>query len=254
MYCISNSYSLTSTVLLLILLINTAINVYSSPSPSPSRSFTHTHSMKSLLYSFKQSINIPALRGLVSLVKHPSLMVPHVHLTKLSDIDIHTLKKSGIKYVVFDKDNTLTYTYKDTLHPSLHSIMEAFKTEFTSDGIAILSNSVGSSDDIDYIDAAMTEKMIGVSVIRHKEKKPNCRDDVLDHFNTKFHRVILPNEICMIGDRVLTDIVFANQCSMTSVLVAPLSYVKDHPIASIIRLIERKLILPILSLFLRTAK
>ena len=37
------------------------------------------------------------------------------------------------------------------------------------------------------------------------------------------------------GDRVLTDVVFANQYGMLSVLVAPLSLSKDHPIAVIIR-------------------
>lgn len=37
------------------------------------------------------------------------------------------------------------------------------------------------------------------------------------------------------GDRVLTDVMFANQYGMLSVLVAPLSIKTDHPIAVIIR-------------------
>ena len=41
--------------------------------------------------------------------------------------------------------------------------------------------------------------------------------------------------IPLAGDRVLTDVVFANQYGMLSVLVAPLSLAKDHPIAVIIR-------------------
>ena len=38
-----------------------------------------------------------------------------------------------------------------------------------------------------------------------------------------------------VGDRVLTDVVFGNQYGMLSVLVEPLSLVKDHPVAVIIR-------------------
>ena len=38
-----------------------------------------------------------------------------------------------------------------------------------------------------------------------------------------------------VGDRVLTDVVFGNQYGMLSVLVEPLSLVKDHPVAVLIR-------------------
>lgn len=37
------------------------------------------------------------------------------------------------------------------------------------------------------------------------------------------------------GDRLMTDIVFANQYGMKSVLVEPLTYVRDHPAAVVIR-------------------
>ena len=44
--------------------------------------------------------------------------------------------------------------------------------------VAILSNSVGSSDDVGYKDAERTEKKLGLSVIRHKRKKPDCLKEV----------------------------------------------------------------------------
>jgi len=52
------------------------------------------------------------------------------------------------------------------------------------------------------------------------------------------------------GDRLLTDVVFGNECKMVTVLVSPLSNTKDHPIAVLIRSIERWLILPIVKLVL----
>lgn len=42
------------------------------------------------------------------------------------------------------------------------------------------------------------------------------------------------------GDRVLTDVVFANQNRMLSVLVQPISFIRDHPIAVILRCVCAK--------------
>ena len=50
------------------------------------------------------------------------------------------------------------------------------------------------------------------------------------------------------GDRVLTDVVFANKFGMHSILVHPLSYLRDHPVAAIVRLLERGVLLPVLRL------
>lgn len=53
----------------------------------------------------------------------------------------------------------------------------------------------------------------------------------------------------MIGDRLLTDITFANRNGMVSVLVMPLSLKEDHPVAIVIRFLETSVILPLLKLF-----
>lgn len=37
------------------------------------------------------------------------------------------------------------------------------------------------------------------------------------------------------GDRLLTDVVFANRFGMVSVLVAPLNHYRDHPVAVVLR-------------------
>lgn len=39
----------------------------------------------------------------------------------------------------------------------------------------------------------------------------------------------------ILGDRLMTDVVFANQNRMMSVLVSPLSNLRDHPVAIIFR-------------------
>ena len=50
--------------------------------------------------------------------------------------------------------------------------------EVFNGNIAILSNSVGSSDDLDFAHATSTEQSIGIAVIRHKIKKPGCIKEV----------------------------------------------------------------------------
>lgn len=81
----------------------------------------------------------------------------------------------------------------------------------------------------------------------------------MQHFEKELNRPIGPEQICVIGkrrvtmcngrptftflmydflslgDRLMTDIVFANQYGMKSVLVEPLTYVRDHPAAVVIR-------------------
>lgn len=50
----------------------------------------------------------------------------------------------------------------------------------------------------------------------------------------------------MIGDRLLTDIVFANQNQMLSILISPLTHIYDHPISIVIRFLEMNILLPII--------
>jgi hypothetical protein len=51
----------------------------------------------------------------------------------------------------------------------------------------------------------------------------------------RFILVVHPTVAVPVGDRLLTDVVFANHHGMVSVLVAPLSYTKDHPVAAVLR-------------------
>ena len=66
------------------------------------------------------------------------------------------LYASGIRYIVFDKDNTLTVPYShhyfsDLLMKSV--LVDAANSLNGVQNIALLSNSVGSSDDKDYSEA-----------------------------------------------------------------------------------------------------
>lgn len=114
--------------------------------------------------------------------------------------------------------------------------------------MSILSNSVGTPDDVDYEGALLTTKNMGIPVIIHKHKKPaiDLMDEIIHHYrismNIHTSVSIRSSEMCMIGDRLLTDIVFANRLGMLSILVAPINSFRDHPIAVILRYSKKYLL------------
>lgn len=105
---------------------------------------------------------------------------------------------------------------------------------------AILSNSAGTLDDTGYADALEIEELLGVPVIRHAEKKPGGLNEVLQHFN-----LTDPATICVVGDRLLTDIVFGNLYGLLTIHTLPLCYgksnVKDNWTAKMLRPMENSL-------------
>ena len=156
---------------------------------------------------------------LQTLFFHRRNMVPHVHIASVAQLHYQNLHSFGIKYLVFDKDNTLTLPYKPHYFtPQIQAaILEDCIKVFAQENVAILSNSVGSKDDApDYKEALEVERTLQLPVIRHEKKKPAVKDDILRHFGTD-----KVDEIAVIGDRVLSDVVLGNSHGMFTVLVKP---------------------------------
>ena len=62
----------------------------------------------------------------------------------------------------------------------------------------------------------MIEKTIGLNVLRHKKKKPDVYHDLLNHFKI---RQSSHKGICIIGDRVLADVIMGNNYGLLTILV-----------------------------------
>ena len=188
-----------------------------------------------------QAINTKALLTLASVLRKPGLMVPHVSVATISDVNYQALKDQGIAAVMFDKDNTMTAPYSNVLHPLATSGIDMAIRVFGRDNVAILSNSAGTKDDVDYMDAIEIENSLGLNVIRHDEKKPGGLNEVLQHFQLSD-----PATLCMVGDRLLTDIVFGNLHGMLTVHCMPLctgvENKRDNWTAKILRPAENKLL------------
>ena len=60
-----------------------------------------------VFFSFRQAFNLPGIKGLFRVIRNPSLCVPSIELKSINELNLSSLKNSGIRAVVFDKDNTL---------------------------------------------------------------------------------------------------------------------------------------------------
>ncbi len=162
---------------------------------------------------------------------------------KCIEVNYTALKEHcGIRAIVFDKDNTLTAPYDLVIHPNATAGFQSAMRTFGRNNVAILSNSAGTGDDRDFEDAKKIESFLNVPVIRHMEKKPGGLNEVMAHFGTDV--VSDPCQICIVGDRLLTDVVFGNLYGMLTIHCDPLcsgaENARDNAVASVIRSIENK--------------
>lgn len=95
-------------------------------------------------------MNVQGLLYFLRTLGKPSMFKPHYSVKTINEIHFENLRKNGIKYIVFDKDNTLTVPYEFDIPQQLKNGLYECQNAFGSDKIAILSNSVGSKDDKGY--------------------------------------------------------------------------------------------------------
>ena len=197
-----------------------------------------------------QWFNWPGIKLFFKVARQPALRVPRLHVGSIAKVPWEKLKRErGIRAIVLDKDNTFTAPYELTVHCSVKDALDDMVQLFGSDRIAVLSNSAGTRDDKDYVEAKVVEEAIGLKVIIHDEKKPGGGPDaVLDHFRaTNCHiqgNEVRCNHVAMVGDRLLTDVVYGNLNGMYTILVDPITEKNDNFPAKMIRRIEHKFLLP----------
>eukprot|EP01088_Endostelium_zonatum_P019597 TRINITY_DN6849_c0_g1_i1.p1 TRINITY_DN6849_c0_g1~~TRINITY_DN6849_c0_g1_i1.p1 ORF type:complete len:234 (-),score=30.16 TRINITY_DN6849_c0_g1_i1:50-751(-) len=192
------------------------------------------------------------------LVTSPSFFVPHFFAPSIQNVNWNALRKLGITAVIFDKDNTITEPYKYSIPPSISSSWKECLDTFKPENVVIFSNSAGSPDDNpenNYPEAQKIEQGLKVPVLRHLEKKPyiGCTSDILNHWNKQNDSLFLPHQVCVIGDRYFTDVLFGNINGCLTIATAPITSHGDPFTVKLIRPFE-KLLVNILSLFNRGHK
>lgn len=125
---------------------------------------------------------------------------------------------ANIKAVVLDKDNCFAYPEDEKVWPAYLEKWEQLKKQYPGKRLLIVSNTAGSNDDKSYKQAERLEAITGVPVLRHTVKKPGCRDEVMQYF-IKNNVASRPSEIAVVGDRLFTDVMMANQMGAYGVWV-----------------------------------
>jgi len=153
--------------------------------------------------------------------------LPDINAVSIYEIDYKSLKKKGIKLLVFDLDNTLTDIRGKEIDKQLDLITNLKELDFE---IIIVSNNVikkrvahwGEALDIPYTFAAFKPRM---GVYRRILKKYNIK----------------AFEMAGIGDQLITDILGANLIGATSILINPIKS-SDEVLTKVSRSIENMII------------
>ncbi|MTI81196.1 MAG: YqeG family HAD IIIA-type phosphatase [Firmicutes bacterium] len=134
---------------------------------------------------------------------------PDMYVSNLFNIDTGKLKKSGIKAIVFDLDNTIVPWGCSKLEDEMLGWFaklqkEGFKT-------CIVSNNTEER-------VSELSGLLSIPGI-HKASKPRRRAFI------KAMRLldVRPEEMAMVGDQVFTDVLGAKRLGMYTILVVPIS-------------------------------
>lgn len=151
---------------------------------------------------------------------------PNMYKMNIHDINYNKLKKLGIKCLIFDLDNTIALIDQHIITNDTKKLLLDLKKDFK---VVIISNnftkrvkSYATYLNCDFVANAMKPLTRGYKRI---SKKYNLE----------------ANEMCMIGDQIVTDIYGGNRFGMYTILVDSLGK-KDLKITSLNRLIERKIL------------
>ncbi|KIJ15571.1 hypothetical protein PAXINDRAFT_29563, partial [Paxillus involutus ATCC 200175] len=157
-------------------------------------------------------LNIPGLLVPFQLLWNPRVVLPHVILTDIRQLDFLALRKAGYRGAVFDKDNCLTVPHQDLLVPELQATWKECREVFGESNVLIVSNSVGTKHDPGEIQAESVSHYLSVPVLRHNSPKPaySCINAIRAYFST-LRVPIKDEELVVVGDRVFTDVVMANR-------------------------------------------
>lgn len=141
--------------------------------------------------------------------KYTPYFVPDYIATSVTDIDFEALKKAGVKYLAFDADSTLMEYRGKVIADTTINYLEEQKPLF--DGICIATNRV--LKDLDPVADSIGADLIQAKRLARKPKKKFFKR-VLEQYKA------LPEEIAMIGDKLVADMYGAKRMGFVTVWVA----------------------------------
>ena len=152
---------------------------------------------------------------------------PKLYIGSIFELDLETLRKEGIKGIIFDIDNTLV-PY-DVAEPTEEIIQLFSKLKKENFKICLMSNNTEDR-------VVRFNQNLKVFAI-HKSGKPRTKGfkRALELMNLK------KEEVAIVGDQVFTDVYGGNKMGVKTILVQPVSD-KDEWITKIKRGLEQRVI------------
>ena len=152
---------------------------------------------------------------------------PKLYIGSIFELDLKTLRKEGIKGIIFDIDNTLV-PY-DVAEPTEEIIQLFSKLKKENFKICLMSNNTEDR-------VVRFNQNLKVFAI-HKSGKPRTKGfkRALELMNLK------KEEVAIVGDQVFTDVYGGNKIGVKTILVQPVSD-KDEWITKIKRGLEQRVI------------
>jgi putative phosphatase len=144
-------------------------------------------------------------------IKRSKVWIPDYVADSVFDVDITELQKIGVKYLIFDLDNTLIIGKPSSLPKKVAERIRNFRRA----GFSIY---VGSNTrrNVDAIVKTMQAKTIRSQGMTFKPRKKFYRQVCLNED-------VLPDTIAMIGDHILNDVIGGNRAGLTTVLIKSLN-------------------------------
>lgn len=149
--------------------------------------------------------------------------VPKMYKKNIFDINYKLLKTKGIKCIIFDLDNTLLVFDKKIVSRETKELIFKLKKDFH---VVVMSNNfkyrikeICDVLEVDFISFALKPLQIGFNKVKNKYNYTN-------------------DEICIIGDQIISDVLGGNKTKIMTILVDPLSR-NDLKITKINRLLEK---------------
>ncbi|KAL4493439.1 hypothetical protein ABPG72_007447 [Tetrahymena utriculariae] len=171
---------------------------------------------------------------------NPWTLNPNVYVPRIDQIDYSKLKELGIKYLVFDKDNTLTAHLKNEFYDNkIQSCVrnEIKQTYDENSQIYIVSNSIKTEQKQNEV-----QQNLGIQLILTNQKKPHNFQEIINHIKQKNAKVLVKNhEIAFFGDRLFTDVLLANLNGAVSIYTDPFNNQNEHLGIWLFRKIEKQI-------------
>lgn len=136
------------------------------------------------------------------------IYIPDSYQESIFTVNYDLLKSKGIKYLLFDLDNTITPENKKTCTDNVKELFNKLKEDFH---VIIFSNSPKGR-------VSKIADELGVAYV-YLAFKPSPKKflDVMKNYKCS------ENEMAIIGDQIVTDVKGGNRVGILSILVNPIS-------------------------------